>query len=297
MPDRSIRGVGLHETVEVVPSVAPGFGAEAVAGQSFFDDPITDVVAVAAVADGSDGAAFVAMGPAVALGQVQQGVVAVMLDGLGVQPGVAGDLLDLVARVVVAAVAAASAVLDADQPAGGVVTVAAGDLGQFVVDGELSVPPDQLARQSTAGVVALLEGEGVAGGLLRRLVLSLGFQAAGIPGDLQSMAVAGKAFEPAEQVVGVGGFSAVDSRRDERRCRGRNAYQSPGRRCWTACGPARVVCIHLRPAWFRLRFQPPLHGFRKTVTEGVPHAARPETGERARHRHTISGKLSKNGSA
>jgi len=86
--------------------------------------------------------------------------------------------------------------------------VAAGDLGQFVVDGELSVPPDQLARQSTAGVVALFEGEGVAGGLLRRLVLPLGFQAAGIPGDLQSMAVAGKAFEPAEQVVGVGGFSA-----------------------------------------------------------------------------------------
>jgi len=42
----------------------------------------------------------------------------------------------------------------------------------------LSVPPDQLARQSTAGVVALFEGEGVAGGLLRRLVLPLGFQAA-----------------------------------------------------------------------------------------------------------------------
>jgi len=178
VPYAAVRGVGLQEPIEVVPSVAPGLGAEAVAGQPFFDDPAADVIAVAAVADGSDGAAFVAMGPAVALGQVQQGVIAVVLDGLGVQAGVAGDLLDLVAGVVVAAVAAAPAVLDADQSAGGVVAVAAGDLGQFVVDGELSVPSDQLARQSTAGVVALFEGEGVAGGLLRRLVLPLGFQAA-----------------------------------------------------------------------------------------------------------------------
>lgn len=52
--------------------------------------------------------------------------------------------------------------------------------------------------------------------------------------------------------------------------------------------PGRVVCKNLRPVYIRLRRQQGKHSFRKTTTEGVANAARPETGGRAQHCHKIS---------
>jgi len=124
-PDRPVRRMGFRQQVEVVPAIIPGPGAKTVLDNPLLHNPAPAVVTVAAPADAFYFAVFVLVMAAVALYQVQQGVVAVLLADLFVQSCCAGYPVDLVARVVVVAAGAAFVVFYANQPARFVPAVAA----------------------------------------------------------------------------------------------------------------------------------------------------------------------------